>query len=330
MIKIFSFDDVIEYNKNIGNKANNLYILHKNKIRVPKTWIIPSEICMNIMRDQGLQKVEQIAIGDFSLAKRTINQIGDALYKELFNEISKIVYLNPHIKAFAIRSSGIGEDGNEESFAGQYKSYLNEFSIAGITNKVIRCWEHGFSKEIAQYLKLIKKDSIAPCNILLQEMIPSTKGGVLIKSGEKFYLSANWGMVKSVVDGNVNVDKFEIVNNKIVGVGAQRKNFAYIFPGKRSNPQISKECMARELPKGPMLKVEETNNSQNYLLVSLNEDLSTRACVNEEEIKKVIFLGMKCADILGLNVQHMESCFFWRRKKIQKTLRMVEFFALKN
>ena len=80
----------------------------------------------------------------------------------------------------AIRSSALGEDSNEQSFAGQNSTYLNVDSKVGIKKSVNNCFQSMFKASSALYREhfLKEKSSLASMNVVIQVMVNPKISGV--------------------------------------------------------------------------------------------------------------------------------------------------------
>jgi pyruvate,water dikinase len=76
---------------------------------------------------------------------------------------------------FAVRSSGIAEDGAEHSFAGMYETVL-DVAITGVADAVDRCLASATADRVAQYAP----DDRPPMAVLIQRMVRPTAAGVAL------------------------------------------------------------------------------------------------------------------------------------------------------
>lgn len=74
----------------------------------------------------------------------------------------------------AVRSSAIGEDGQEASFAGQYATYLNVSGLDEVADAVTRCWASAQTEWVRAYQQY--RGHVAPSPgmaVLVQELVPA-------------------------------------------------------------------------------------------------------------------------------------------------------------
>jgi phosphohistidine swiveling domain-containing protein len=137
-------------------------------------------------------------------------------------------------RSVAIRSSAIGEDSKNQSFAGQYQTYLHISGIENVLDKVKACWGSLWDEGAKIYsdstdVKQDKKQGIA---VIIQEMIDADCAGVLFTqnpvSAEKktMVIDACWGLGEGIVSGQVLTDTFEVDKNdlSITSSVIRRKN----------------------------------------------------------------------------------------------------------
>src|SRR5205814_900539 len=107
----------------------------------------------------------------------------------------------------AVRSSAAEEDGDNDSFAGQFESFLN---IPADAEKVAACaiavWRSAFSKSALSYREQKGVESMPqPPSILIQRMVNADRAGVAFgadpSSGRRSIalLEAVWGLGSSLV-----------------------------------------------------------------------------------------------------------------------------------
>lgn len=116
----------------------------------------------------------------------------------------------------AVRSSAVGEDSSEQSFAGQNSTYLNVDSESGIKNAVIKCFMSMHQKSSALYREhfLKEKSSDAKMNVVLQAMVNPKLSGVFFsvdpRNNEKGWIAeAIAGYGEDLVSGKKTPWHFE-------------------------------------------------------------------------------------------------------------------------
>jgi len=128
----------------IGGKAYNLHKLTHMGVPVPPAVVVPADV---------------------TVAKEA----------ELRTHISTHPIITVGEK-FAVRSSGIGEDGEGNSFAGIFESYL-DVSREDIYDAVVRVWESVNSTRSAMYAHE-RSTSVGAMGVVIQHMIDADYAGV--------------------------------------------------------------------------------------------------------------------------------------------------------
>ncbi len=116
----------------------------------------------------------------------------------------------------AMRSSALGEDLAETSFAGQYRSMLN-ISSENIfqTYKEIIAGKYGLQAMAYRLNRGIKDEDVAMC-AGCTSMVDAVSGGVIYSKNpmnikdDTVYINSAWGLPKAVVDGSSATDLFII------------------------------------------------------------------------------------------------------------------------
>jgi len=94
-------------------------------------------------------------------------------------ELQKFVADLPDGRAYAVRSSASGEDGEELSFAGQFDSFLNLDGEKEILGAVKECFASARSQVVKSYKEAMHSGNGMSMNVIIQEMIFAEYSGVL-------------------------------------------------------------------------------------------------------------------------------------------------------
>ena len=128
-------------------------------------------------------------------------------------------------KKYAVRSSAIGEDSSQHSFAGIMDSFLN-VECGDVTKAVIDCYNSAYADRAIEYRKLnnlpSKEDEIHSA-VIVQEMVKADFAGVIntinpiTNNPSETLISIVKGLGESLVSGKDNSIDFIIDNNGIGG-----------------------------------------------------------------------------------------------------------------
>ena len=125
------------------------------------------------------------------------------------DNINKNIKLPKKNTLYAVRSSSNIEDGEHNSFAGQFDTYLN-VSKEDIINKIILCTESLYNENVLSYIKE-KEIPIEELqmNIIIQEMVNSEYSGILFTSNPQGLLNESVIVVGKGLGNNVVEDKID-------------------------------------------------------------------------------------------------------------------------
>ncbi len=263
---IYKFIDVDINSKKIGGKARNLAILTQNEFPVPNGFVISTE-----------------AFTNNKLSEESINYIGSLLDKD---------------STYAVRSSAMVEDAANESWAGQFESYLN-VKPTEIIDKIYEC--HNSKKDRA--VSYANGEDVFDIAVVVQEMINAEYAGVVFS--------------KNPVNG-----EDEIITEYVKGLGED------LVSGKKDPVQviISDDLEKDNIPFDIMILKEYVNKivkvynnipqdieyavSDGKIYILQSRPITT----NKEKDEEVIELGSP------------EDLFYWGPSKAE-SIYMSDFFA---
>jgi phosphoenolpyruvate synthase/pyruvate phosphate dikinase len=168
----------------------------------------------------------------------------------------------------AVRSSAIGEDGAEASFAGLQDTYLWVKGAAALRDAIRRCWASLDNPEAVAYRERMGGPPPA-MGVAVQAMVDAVVSGVLFTcnpvSGDpsSVVVDASWGLGLAVVGGEVTPDEYRV--SKVTGEVLHRR----IGP---------KEIEYRPGDDGPQRR-------------EVDPERRDAACVDDERLAALIELG---------------------------------------
>ena len=214
-----------------GSKAKNLIKLSYNGVTVPKTWVISNNYPLSLLKRYKINLENLDEIINF------FDKFPKQEYRKLYDIVKEFTNKNKRIKRFAIRSSQLYEDGKDNSFSGLFYTELNVGNIVNIVNAIVKCWKESFNVGVIEYSKKNNEFKPIPCSVIIQQFILSNKSGVVFKIDDKIILDANFGLAKSIVDGDTGCDEW-ILNNGDIVKYSNNKEKADIPVTRRNNPNV--------------------------------------------------------------------------------------------
>ncbi len=122
----------------------------------------------------------------------------------------------------AVRSSAVGEDSKDATFAGQQESYLWVRGVERVCGAIRDCWVSAYSPEAISYrARLPSADRQPSMGVTVQLMVDALVSGVAFTcnpvSGDPSMVAVNasWGLGLAVVGGEVTPDDYLV--SKVTG-----------------------------------------------------------------------------------------------------------------
>jgi rifampicin phosphotransferase len=174
-----------------GGKAANLFELQALGFEVPPFVVVPHEVL------------------------RRVPERDEAAF---FVEISRSVFAALDLTAadprrFAVRSSGIAEDGLQHSFAGQFETHLHVLP-AQLATTIADVWRSARSERVLEYRRHMGVAGPPGIAVIVQEMIEPEVAGVAFGmhpvTGDRSQrvVSTVWGLGEGLVSGVLDADTF--------------------------------------------------------------------------------------------------------------------------
>ena len=116
----------------------------------------------------------------------------------------------------AVRSSGLAEDGELASFAGQFATYLGIVGEHEVIEHVKRCWASQYTARALDYCRRNGLAGAPGMAVGVLEMVPARCSGVAITLDpvtgrrDRVMIEASWGLGEAVVSGHVTPDRWSV------------------------------------------------------------------------------------------------------------------------
>jgi pyruvate, water dikinase len=115
----------------------------------------------------------------------------------------------------AVRSSAVGEDSAEASFAGQHLTRLNVRGPGAVTIAVREVWASGRTSSALAYRRRLTLAGEPRVAVIVQELVLPECAGVLftrnpLTGADERVIDAAWGLGEAVVSGLVTPDRWRL------------------------------------------------------------------------------------------------------------------------
>lgn len=209
-----------------GRKGASLAQMASAGLPVPPGFVVSAEALRSFLANDGLTLILRLlgaldihdrqALADAShhicdwMMSRPVPTELKASIAAAYNELAK-----PSQRTqVAVRSSGISEDGEAASFAGQQETFLNVSGIEAVLSKVVECWMSFFSPRAIFYRS--QKGSLTEMSmaVVVQEMVQADKSGVMFtvdpvhRNPDHVVIEAVYGLGEGIVSGMITPDHY--------------------------------------------------------------------------------------------------------------------------
>jgi pyruvate,water dikinase len=152
------------------------------------------------------------------------------------------------------RSSAVGEDAEQASFAGQHLTQLNVRSEPELVDAVSAIWRSARSPSALSYRERLRLPREPKMAVVVQALVDAESAGVLfsrnpVNGSDELVIEAAWGLGESVVAGLVIPDRFLLRRDgTVVARIAGLKDVAMcVDPGGGTSLTDVREGLARVL-----------------------------------------------------------------------------------
>jgi pyruvate,water dikinase len=185
----------------------------------------------------------------------------------------------------AVRSSAIGEDSDQASFAGQHVTILNVRHEDEVAGAVIKVRESAHTESALAYRRTLGLDTAPRIGVVVQRMIEPDCAGVMftknpLNGANERVIEASWGLGEAVVAGLVVPDNYAV---------DQQGRVLRRTPGQ-------KDIALRPAVEGGT--VEET----------VADDLVNALCLTDDMLARLQDLAVRCESFFGAGLD-MEWAF---------------------
>ncbi|MFD3703164.1 phosphoenolpyruvate synthase [Nocardia sp. NPDC058658] len=216
------WSDSVVIDELAGGKARGLFGLHSSGVRVPPWVALGSDAFAAfvdaaglggaIAKFAGITELEQAVVSGAALrAALVAAPLPDAV-RELVGQASERLGTGP----IAVRSSVLAEDGADNSYAGQFDTFLNVRGVEAIAARVRDCWASAFSERAIRYAFARELPRAGAPAVVLQQLITARASGVVFTANpttgarDEVVISAVYGLGEGLVSGAVDADSVTV------------------------------------------------------------------------------------------------------------------------
>jgi pyruvate, water dikinase len=235
-----------------GGKSASLGELLAAEVPVPPGFALPTSAFAEFVRESGLEgriaeamaRVSPDDLDAIGGASHAISEamrfapVPDAVRDDVARRYKELAHASGEAApAVAVRSSAIGEDSQDATFAGQQESYLWVREVDHVCDAIRDCWVSLYSAPAISYRARLGRTHEAPAmGVTVQLMVDASVSGVMFTcnpvSGDPsmIAINASWGLGLAVVGGEVTPDDFLVskVTREIVREHVNDKHVEYV------------------------------------------------------------------------------------------------------
>ncbi len=213
-------EDLSRHAAHSGGKARNMAFLSQQNFPVPPWFALSKESFVTFIEQNGLQDLLARAEASEAYEQEVLQKfLASTLPADIIGALRQaLIEHNFQNNFLAVRSSGIDEDGANQSFAGQYSSFLFQKGEDQLIESIKRCWASGYSYRVLHYRlhnKLKVKDGVM--GVILQRMLHADRAGVMftrhpikVLDRDKILISSVYGAGEGLVSGLLPADSVEL------------------------------------------------------------------------------------------------------------------------
>jgi phosphoenolpyruvate synthase/pyruvate phosphate dikinase len=241
-----------------GGKSSSLGELIAGEIPVPPGFALSVSAFRLFVSEAGLGPRVESALaaldpGDVSRVSAVSRALGEEMRSAAVPEAvrSEVAARYAELGAdvpVAVRSSALGEDSQDATFAGQQETYLWVRGADGVCDAVRDCWVSLFSPEALTYRARLGGGEPPAMGVTVQLMVDAAVSGVMFTcnpvSGDPSMvaINASWGLGLAVVGGEVTPDDYLVskVTREVVKRTVSSKAVEYV-PGPDGRGAVRRE-----------------------------------------------------------------------------------------
>jgi len=208
----------------VGGKGANLGELTAARLPVPPGFVVTAEAYRYAVEHAGIaDKLAAVLEGANTATTADLTRAAEeaqtlvrtvTMPDDLSSAILDAYHQLNATARVAVRSSGIGEDAGDSSFAGMNVTFTNVQGDADVLDSVVKCWASLYGARVISYRVTRELRDVPSMGVVVMEMIPSERSGVMFtadpSTGDtgKIVIEAAFGQGEVVVSGEVEPDTY--------------------------------------------------------------------------------------------------------------------------
>jgi pyruvate,water dikinase len=216
-----------------GGKATGLALANKLGIPVPNGFVVTNHAFQSFLEQENLGARINALLTSLSgkdnsqlrAASRTISDwvIAASLPNGIHNILAGLLEGDMKDQLLIVRSSAVGEDSTEASFAGQLDSFLDIATIEDLESALKQCWASYWSERVLAY-QVSSGKQLQGMGVLVQHQVNSRLAGVLFTQPptkhdnfKKEYMLGEFcfGQGITLVSGQINPGRFHVFKHDL-------------------------------------------------------------------------------------------------------------------
>ena len=217
----------------VGGKAANLGELMRAGLPVPAGFVVTAEAYLDAMQEGGVRDELRALLADAS------DQVDDpaalgasaerlrALVRKagvpagLRQEVLAAYHGLGDRVAVAVRSSALGEDTTDASFAGMYDTALNVVGDEALVDRVVDCWVSLYGERVIAYRTSRGLGSEPAMAVVVQALVDADRAGVMFtadpstRDEDLTIIEAGFGLGEIMNGGEVEPDTYTVVKQSL-------------------------------------------------------------------------------------------------------------------
>ena len=235
-----------------GGKAANLARIAALHFAVPDWFCVAAPLFDAVRETLALEALRHASADDEAAAQAIALRLAEA---ELPGDLRDVLCtgldrLALHSVPIAVRSSGLEEDSERHSFAGQFASELYQLGVDQAIVAVRRCWASAYSARNLAYRRSAGLSGSPPrMAVIIQRMVDASVAGVAFSrdplaplNHDHAIIESAWGLGERLVSGVADGDRYVVHREtRTINATIARKDHVVVRSARGGTEVVSLE-----------------------------------------------------------------------------------------